>query len=274
MRESIVVRKLTPHIGAEITGVDLREPLSDEVFKRIYDAWIENLVLFFRDQDITVEQHKAFGQRFGDFHIHPGEIGLEKHPEVIVIHADKNSKRIAGEDWHTDVSCDPEPPSGSILHIVEQPPVGGDTLFASMYAAYDALSESMKKFLAGLTAIHDGDANYRGRYAYDDSARKYPRAEHPVVRTHPITGRPLLFVNRIFTKRIVQLDRTESDAVLQMLFQHIERPDFQCRFQWRADSIAFWDNRCVQHHAIWDYYPCRRHGHRVTLRGDKPFFRA
>jgi taurine dioxygenase len=163
---------------------------------------------------------------------------------------------------------------GSILHIVEQPPVGGDTLFASMYAAYEALSDQMKRFLCGLTAIHDGEHQFRGRYGYNDSNKTYPKTEQPVIRTHPVTGRRALYVNRIFTTRITQLTESESDAVLQCLFRHIETPAFHCRFRWRKHSIAFWDNRCAQHHAIWDYYPNRRHGHRVTIKGDRPFFRA
>jgi taurine dioxygenase len=163
---------------------------------------------------------------------------------------------------------------GSVLHITELPPVGGDTLFASMYAAYETLSPEMQRFLCGLTAVHDGEHVYRGRYNYDDGGKSFPRAEHPVVRTHPVTGRRALFVNRGFTTRIVELKRAESDGVLQMLFRHVETPELHCRFRWAPRSIAFWDNRCVQHHAMWDYYPQRRHGNRVTIRGDKPFYRA
>jgi taurine dioxygenase len=181
---------------------------------------------------------------------------------------------VAGEVWHSDVSCDAEPPMGSILYMHELPPVGGDTLFASMYAAYEALSEPLKRFLEPLTAMHEGEHVYRGRYGVDDQGKTFPRAEHPVIRTHPVSGRKVLFVNSGFTTRIVQLKRTESDALLQFLFRHVETPEFHCRFRWRANSVAFWDNRCVQHHAMWDYYPQRRHGHRVTVRGDRPFYRA
>ena len=163
---------------------------------------------------------------------------------------------------------------GSILHLKEAPAIGGDTLFASMYAAHDALSAAMRKFLAGLTAIHDGARNYQGRQAAAERGPEFPRAEHPVVRTHPETGRSALFVNRMFTTRIVQLSRRESDDVLQMLFRHIANPEFQCRFQWRANSVAFWDNRCAQHQAVWDYFPNRRYGYRVTIAGDRPFYRA
>jgi len=164
---------------------------------------------------------------------------------------------------------------GSILHLHEVPADGGgDTLFANMYAAYEALSPPLRRLLEGMTAIHDGERVFRGRYAVDDRGREFPRAEHPVVRTHPVTGRKALFVNRWFTDRIVQLKRPESAALLEMLYRHVETPEFHCRFKWRAGSIAFWDNRCAQHHAIWDYYPQRRYGHRVTIAGDQPFHRA
>jgi alpha-ketoglutarate-dependent taurine dioxygenase len=272
---SIRVDRLTPHVGAEIGGVDLSEPLDERTFKEIHDALIDNGVIFFRDQKLTPEQQKAFGRLFGELHLHPAAPALlEGHPEILVIHADERSKRVAGEVWHSDVSCDTEPPMGSILYMHELPPVGGDTLFASMYAAYDTLSEPMKRFLEPLTAMHEGEHVYRGRYGVDDTGKTFPRAEHPVIRTHPVSGRKALFVNSGFTTRIVQLARSESDAVLQFLFRHVETPELHCRFRWRVNSVAFWDNRCVQHHAMWDYYPQRRHGHRVTIRGERPVYRA
>ena len=147
-------------------------------------------------------------------------------------------------------------------------------MFANMYAAYEALSPPMRDFLAGLTAVHDGEKLYRGRYTSDDRGRVYPRAEHPVVRTHPVTGRQALFVNSFFTTRIVQLRAEESDALLQFLFRHIETPEFACRFRWEKNSVAFWDNRSAQHHALWDYFPHTRHGYRVTVKGDRPFHRT
>ncbi|GAA4331083.1 TauD/TfdA family dioxygenase [Pigmentiphaga soli] len=289
----IRIDKITTHIGAEISGVDLSRPLDDDTFQAIHDALMENLVIFFRDQDMNPEQQRAFGSRFGRLHIHPGApilhedaegrpqlgqlkhipyaYGIEGHPGVLAIYADENSRRIAGEEWHSDVSCDAEPPMGSILRLTQVPPSGGDTLFSSMYAAYDALSEPMKDFLRGLTALHDGAAF--GRNFENQAGKTYPCNEHPVVRTHPVTGRQALFVNRTFTTRIVQLDRHESDALLEMLFRHCEKPVFQCRFRWRRNSVAFWDNRCAMHNAMWDYYPNRRHGYRVTIQGDRPFFR-
>jgi taurine dioxygenase len=270
----IRIEKLTPHVGAEIHGVDLARPLDEQTFKEIHGALVDHGVIFFRDQHLTPDQQKAFGRHFGELHIHPAAPSLlEGHPEILVIHADETSKRVAGEEWHSDVSCDPEPPMGSILYMHELPPVGGDTLFASMYAAYDTLSEPMKRFLEPLTAVHDGEHVYRGRYGVADDHRQYPRAEHPVIRTHPVSGRRALFVNRGFTTRIVQLNRAESAGLLELLCRHVETPELHCRFRWQPRSVAFWDNRGVQHHAMWDYFPQRRHGHRVTIRGDKPFYR-
>ena len=271
---SIHVEKLTPHVGGIVSGVDLSKPLDESTFKQVHDALIDNGVVFFRDQHLTPEQQKAFGRLFGELHLHPAAPReVPEHPEILVIHADEKSKHVAGENWHSDVSCDVEPPMGSILYMHELPPVGGDTLFASMYAAYEALSEPMKRFLEPLTARHEGEHVYRGRYGLDDRGKEFPRAEHPVIRTHPVSGRKALFVNGGFTTRIVQLARPESDAVLQFLFRHCETPEFHCRFRWQVNSVAFWDNRCVQHHAMWDYYPQRRHGHRVTIKGDRPVYR-
>ena len=204
--EAITVEKLTPIIGAEIGGVDLAKVVSDHsrsnrTLDEIHRALAENLVIFFRDQDITPQQHLAFGRLFGDLHIHPAAPHEPGEPALMKIYADKDSPRANGEGWHTDVSCDVEPPMGSILYIRQCPPHGGDTLFASMYAAYDALSDRMKSYLDGLTALHDGEAAYRGLYANFGVADKpaYPSAEHPVVRTHPVTGKKALYVNRGFT---------------------------------------------------------------------------
>ncbi len=274
--QSIDVRTLTPTIGAEIFGVDLGGEISNQQFQEVHDALLRHQVIFFRDQKMTPEQHKNFGRRFGKLHIHPASPGLvEGHPEILVIKADENSKRVAGEVWHSDVSCDPEPPMGSILYM-HQPPAngGGDTMFASMYTAYEKLSEPMKGFLEGLTAVHDGEHVYRGRYGVKDSGKVFPRSEHPVIRTHPETGRKALFVNRGFTTHIKELNRIESDALLGMLYDHAETPEYQCRFKWQPGSVAFWDNRAVMHHAMWDYFPLSRLAHRVTICGDKPFLRA
>lgn len=270
--ERIVVDRLTPVIGAEISGVDLAEPVAEETMEEIRRALAENLVVFFRDQRMSPAQHLAFGRRFGELHVHPAAPHVAGMPELMVIRADANSTRANGEGWHSDVSCDEEPPMGSILHIRECPPHGGDTLFASMYAAWESLSDRMKAYLEGMRAVHDGEHVYRGLYANLGVADKpsYPRAEHPVVRVHPVTGRKALYVNAGFTTRLLGVPRDESDAVLAYLFRHAENPLFQCRFRWRADSVAFWDNRCAQHRAMWDYWPHVRQGHRVTVKGERP----
>jgi taurine dioxygenase len=273
-RSPLSVQKISPSIGGEIGDIDLSGGVTDALLADLREALLDNLVIFFRDQHLTPAQHKAFGRRFGQLHIHPAPLGvLDGHPEIVVVQADANSTQVAGEEWHSDVSCDVEPPMGSMLYLTEVPATGGDTLFASMYSAYEALSDSMQHFLAGLTATHDGARNYAGRRTDPKREAEYPSAEHPVVRTHPETGRNALFVNPLFTTRIVQLRKLESDSLLRMLFRHIENPEFQCRFRWKRNSLAFWDNRCTQHLALWDYYPQRRYGHRVTIAGDRPFYR-
>ena len=271
--ETISVDKLTPIIGAEISGANLSETLSNRQMDEIHRALAENSVIFFRDQDLTPEQHLAFGRNFGELHVHPAAPYAPGHRELMVIHADKDSPRANGEGWHSDVSCDVEPPMGSILYIKQTPPKGGDTLFASMYAAYEALSDRMKAYLDGLVAEHDGEDAYRGTYknAGMDDKPIYPRAEHPVVRTHPVTGKKALYVNRGFTKRLLGVPRDESSALLNYLYEHAENPLFQCRFRWQPNSVAFWDNRCVQHRAMWDYWPHTRSGFRVTVAGGKPY---
>ena len=275
--QTIEVHSSTPHIGAEIRGVDLSNPLGNQQFQEVHDALMDRLVIFFRDQKLSVEQHKDFARRFGKLHMHPASPNLiADHPEVLVIKADDKAKYIAGEDWHSDVSCDPEPPMGSILNLKTVPPVGGDTIFASMYAAYDALSQPMQRFLSGLTAIHDGSMNYSrtNRLIGADGPKTFPRAEHPVIRTHPVTGRQAVFVNPVFTHSIKDVPEAESKAILDFLYEHCGRPHWQVRFRWQPDSVAFWDNRCVQHIAMWDYFPQVRSGYRVTVKGDKPFHRA
>jgi alpha-ketoglutarate-dependent taurine dioxygenase len=266
------IKPLTPVLGAEIEGIDLDRQSADDL-RAVSDALTQYQVIFFRDQDISVESQMALGAHFGELVAHPNDPGLDGHPEVMIIHADESSKRVAGESWHSDVSCEAEPPMGSILRIHTLPDTGGDTLFASMYSAYEALSEPVKAFLAGLYAVHDGAPYYRSvnqRIGRDDGGRSYPRALHPMVRTHPVSGRKALFVNEMFTTHVEGLTADESRAVLSMLFEHIRQPQFQCRFRWQKNSIAFWDNRCVQHQAIWDYWPQTRSGYRVTVKGDKP----
>ncbi|MCH9672416.1 MAG: TauD/TfdA family dioxygenase [Gammaproteobacteria bacterium] len=268
----INIEPLTKDIGAEISGIDLSEPLSPEDYRGIRQALLDHLVIFFRDQRLTPGQHMQLGAAFGPLHIHPSAPCVDDTPELMKIHADADSPFADGTTWHTDMSCDLEPPMGSLLHLTEVPDIGGDTLFASMYAAYDALSETMRGILDPLDAVHSYDTNV-GRYEQIGGAKRaeYQRNIHPVVRTHPETGRKCLFVNKPFTNSIVGLSKAESDALLNFLFEHCANPQFQCRFRWQHNSLAFWDNRCVHHHATWDYYPQTRSGIRVTVKGDRPY---
>ena len=276
--ETISVTSITPVIGVEIEGVDLTEEIPEAQIADLTHALANHNVLFFRDQpELTPEQQIAFARRFGKLHIHPAAPGGAEHPELFVIHTHGESFVNNGADWHTDVSCDEEPPLGTMLQIHRTPGSGGDTLFANMYAAYDALSDKMKGFLEGKTAVHDSERAFRGRYVdkgVDDKDAVYPTNEHPIVRTHPVSGRQALYVNETFTSRIRGMTEEESDALLGFLFQHMARPEFQVRFHWEPNSIAFWDNRSTQHLAMWDYWPNERYGHRVTVKGDRPFYRA
>lgn len=265
----ITVRPATPVVGAFVEGVQLGS-IDAETHAEINRALNRHCVLFFRDQEMTVDQHIALGRMFGELDVHPAAANAAGREEILVIAADENSDRANGEAWHSDVSCQEEPPAQSILHMHHVPPSGGDTMFANMYAAYDALSERMKSYLEGLTSVHDGEHVYRGLYSGVADRPTYPRAKHPVVRTHPETGRKSLFVNKAFTTHINGVPRDESDAILGYLFDHLEHPNFQVRFTWAANSVAMWDNRSAQHRAIWDYWPERRYGHRVTVKGTRP----
>jgi taurine dioxygenase len=265
---AITVTPLTPRIGAEIGAVNLAAPTNRQI-EEISAALVDHQVIFFRDQTLEPESLKRFARAFGELAIHSAVPGLPDHPELVAIHADATSRFIAGEDWHSDLTCDAEPPMGSILYLHTVPGTGGDTLFSSMYAAYDALSPRMKAYLDGLTAVHDADHVYRP--LFPDVDRRYPTNIHPVVRTHPVSGRKGLFVNSSYTLNIVGLPAEESAAILAFLYRHCANPNFQCRFRWRPHSVAFWDNRCTQHMAVWDYFPQTRSGIRATIKGDRPF---
>jgi taurine dioxygenase len=266
--ESITATPSTPHIGAEIGSIDLTKALSNRQVQEVHEALLKYQVIFFREQPINFEQHTTFAKYFGRLHIHVGGDGtasqiIPGRPEIRRQHFDGNSRRVSGEVWHTDQSCAEVPPLGSILYQQVVPSDGGgDTMFASMYAPYDALSPQMQAFLAPLTATHDG------ALAYDKGAStKYPVSTHPVITKHPETGRKVIFVNRGFTSHINELPKDESDAVLSFLFDHVAKPHWQVRFRWTNHSIAFWDNRCTQHFAIWDYWPNVRSGYRVLVEG-------
>jgi taurine dioxygenase len=214
-----------------------------------------------------------FGKRFGELHAHPAAPTMKGYPEVFEVHATKDSKIANGEFWHSDVSCDERPPLGTMLQLHILPACGGDTMFSNMYSAYDTLSDPLKMMLNGLTATHASEHIYKGRYTdrgKSDVDIDCPSAVHPVIRTHPETGKKSLFVNRTFTTKINDLSSNESDAILEMLFQHAEHIDHQIRFRWSLHDMAFWDNRCCMHRAIWDYWPEERKGRRVTVLGDRP----
>lgn len=270
--QTIGVNSLTPHIGAEIDGVDLSKDLSNEQFSEVYQAWLDWKVLVFRDQHIDREQHKAFGRRFGSLHVHPMQHSYGGDPEILRVKTTKDSAYTAGNGWHTDVTCDEIPPLGSMLYITETPESGGgDTLYADMYLAYDMLSDTMKDIVGKLTAVHDGALPYLSGYRVaPPDGEKYPRNEHPLVTTHPETGNKVLYVNSGFTSHIKGMQPWESKALLNALFDHIARtPRLTCRVEWQPNTLTFWDNRCTQHHAVWDYWPNSRYGERVSILGNE-----
>lgn len=272
--ERLKVEPLTPSIGAELSGIDLTEDQDDAVIAEIRAALLAHKVVFFRDQFITAEQHIAFARRFGALEIHPATPKDQPNPEVLHIAHGPESK---GQEnfWHSDVTWRAEPSLGSILRAVEVPLVGGDTLFADMGAAFRALSPAMQDWCRSLVAVHDIACVFAKRLGKgtEELHAKFAPQRHPVVRTHPETGEQALYVNTAFTSHIEGLSAKESDALLQHLYAQAVVPEFQCRFRWRAGSIAFWDNRAAQHYAASDYFPAVRRMERVTIAGDRPFYK-
>ncbi|MDZ3831710.1 MAG: TauD/TfdA family dioxygenase [Sphingopyxis sp.] len=269
----LTVAPLTPSIGAEISGIDLGQPQDDAVIAEVRAALLAHKVIFFRDQFISAEQHIAFARRFGSLEIHPATPRDQPNPEVLHIAHGPESK---GREnfWHSDVTWRAEPSLGSILRAVEVPPVGGDTLFADMGAAFRGLSPAMQDWCRSLVAVHDIARVFAKRLGKDakDLHDQYPPQRHPVIRTHPETGEQALYVNTAFTSHIEGLSAKESAALLQHLYAAAAVPEIQCRFRWRAGSIAFWDNRAAQHYAASDYFPAVRRMERVTIAGDRPFY--
>jgi taurine dioxygenase len=279
--DTITVTPLTPVIGAEVGGVDLSQPLKTEQLADIRNAFTHHHVLVFRDQKLTREEHKRFGRLFGPLHVHPFHVKSTQpdhaktnamDPEIHIVKADKNSQHVAGEVWHTDVTCDVEPPMGSMLYITETPEIGGgDTCFLSAIQAYETLSPAMQEIVKGLTATHDGAKLYVGGYGLARPEGDWPKAVHPVVTRHPDSGKLALFVNRGFTTRINEFSKDESDAFLELLWRHLEgHVEFQCRVRWAPGTLTFWDNRVTQHHSVWDYFPYSRYGERVSIVGQRP----
>ena len=267
-------------LGAEIHGVSLSEDLPDEVIAEIRRALLEYLVVFFRDQTLTPEQHLAFARRMGPLEEHDFVLGMPDHPEIIRVirEADETTKNFGGV-WHSDVTHQECPALGSVLYALEVPPFGGDTLFANQYMAFEALSPGMQRMLAGLTGIHTARGPFGPQGRSKDnwrnmevkvSEKALEETEHPVVRTHPETGRKALFVNRTFTIRFKEMTEEESQPLLDYLFRHASQERFTCRFRWTPGAVAFWDNRSVLHYALNDYSGFRREMHRVTIAGDRP----
>lgn len=260
--EHITVTPSSPHIGAEIGRIDLTRPLSGPEVAELKRAFLEFQVIFFREQKISFDDQIRLAGYFGPLGAHVGVNTISKttdNPLVRKFHYDETSTRISGENFHSDQSCAAIPPLGSMLYNHTVPPHGGgDTMFASMYSAYEALSPKMKQYLEGLTATHDGTRVF---------GPGTPSSVHPVITRHPETGRKVIFVNTDFTSHINDVPRLESQRILQFLYDHCARAEWTTRFRWRNHSIAFWDNRCTHHQAIWDYWPNVRSGFRVQIEG-------
>jgi taurine dioxygenase len=276
---SLEIRPVAGTIGAEIHGVDLAERLPEGVIADIRAALNEHCVIFFRDQEIDAEQQKSFARRFGEIFIHPNYRGMQDDNEIVMVRREPGDEHIVGEDWHTDTTMVEEPPMGAILYAIETPPYGGDTCFANQYLAYDTLSDGMKRMIDGLRAVHTdrlvaGPVASRNRFrstkVREDADWRETISLHPVVRTHPETGRKLLFVNAAYTVGFEGMTEAESKPLLDYLLEHGHRPEFTCRFRWEKGSIAFWDNRSTKHLAVHDAGPFRRLMRRVQICGDKP----
>lgn len=274
MTSELTIEPLTPFIGAEITGVDLSEVTQEQV-TGIRSALLKHQVVFFRDQTLNQEEHISFARQFGELEIHPATPKGQNNPEVLHIAHGPKSK---GQEnmWHSDVTWREKPSLGSILKAVEVPAVGGDTLFANMAEAYERLPDDIKDKIAGKIAVHDIARVFAGRLnkTAEQLRETYPVMEHPVIRTHPETGANVLYVNNAFTSHIKGMDEDESMELLRALYRTASNPEIQCRFRWKAGSLAFWDNRACQHFASSDYFPQVRKMERVTIAGDRPYFRA
>lgn len=276
-RNSIEIRPLAGAIGAEIFGVDLSGRLDDDAVAAIRRAWLDHLVIFFRDQELPPAEFLAFARRFGEPIEYPFVKGIEGFPEITPVVKLEQERVNFGGLWHSDTTYLETPPMGTMLVAREVPHYGGDTLFANMYLAYESLSAGMRRLLDGLVAVNSSakadttkTREDRMRDGANPAARKEYAAEHPVLRTHPETGRKALYVNGGHTMRFKGMTEEESAPLLRFLFAHQTRPEFTCRFRWQVGSLAFWDNRCAQHNPINDYHGFRRVMHRVTLAGDRP----
>jgi taurine dioxygenase len=273
-RAGVTVTRVGVNLGAEVSGVDLRRPLSDEVFDVINEALVENELIIFRDQDINSENLMDFGRRFGELTVHPFAPNEGAAPQLIKFRNDETNAPFGTDVWHSDETFRAEPPMATVLCAKEVPAIGGDTMFVSMSAAFNGLSDRVKEFISGLEAIHDLKP-FRALFGDSEEDRKnlqhfellYPPRVHPVVRIHPVSGRKVLFVNPQFTIAIKDMDERESRSLLDTLFHQALVPEYQFRHHWAPHTIAMWDNRSTQHYAVNDYYPQRRYMERVTIRG-------
>ncbi|CAM3422185.1 taurine dioxygenase [Pseudomonas floridensis] len=275
---SLHITPLSFALGAQIGGIDLSRDLTCEQHRQIEQALLEHHVLFFRDQPLTPAQQARFAAKFGDLHIHPSYPNVPDQPHVLILDTAVTDVR-DNAVWHTDVTFLPTPAMGAVLSAKTLPAYGGDTLWASGIAAYEALSEPLKRLLDGLSATHDFTRSFplerfgntpQDLARWEEARRKNPPLSHPVIRTHPVSGRKSLFVNEGFTTRINELEASESEAILKLLFSHATRPEFTIRWRWQEHDVAFWDNRSTQHYAVDDYRPQRRVMHRATILGDVP----
>ncbi|MGF6152392.1 taurine dioxygenase [Pseudomonas fluorescens] len=278
---SLTVTPLSTALGAQISGVDISQPLNLEQRDAIEQALLKHQVLFFREQPINPQQQARFAANFGDLHIHPIYPNVPEQPEVLILDTAETDVR-DNAVWHTDVTFLPTPALGAVLSAKLLPEFGGDTLWASGITAYEALSTHLQNLLQGLTATHDFVKSFplerfgttpEALAQWEEARKKNPPLSHPVIRTHPVSGRKSLFVNEGFTTKINELSETESEAILKLLFAHATRPEFTIRWRWQENDVAFWDNRVTQHFAVDDYRPARRVMHRATVLGDVPFFR-
>jgi alpha-ketoglutarate-dependent taurine dioxygenase len=278
-RLRLEVRPIAGALGAELHGVELGGALDDAAVAAIRAALLQHCVIFFRDQELSVEQHKRLARRFGEIFIHPNFYGTSPDPEIVELIRNPGDTRTVGDEWHTDTTMMPEPPMGAILYAIEVPPYGGDTLFANQYLAYETLSPGMKRIVERLRAVHSdrrvagpasGQNATRSTKVREDAEWRETVTLHPVVRTHPETGRKLLFVNRSYTVGFEDMTEDESRPLLEFLLEHGHRPELTCRFHWTPGAVAFWDNRCVKHLALNDAGAFRRHMRRVQIAGDAP----
>lgn len=279
--QHIQVEPMIGALGAEIGGVDLASPLAASVVAEIRQAWVEHSVVFFRDQSLTPDAHTRFAECFGELDDYPFVEPLEENPHVIPIIKEPETRMNFGGGWHTDTSYLPQPPMATVLYALEVPERGGDTLFADMYQAYETLSEGMQRLASGLTGVYSASMVHGRSGAYrlagdhpmtrrQDEATAEARVEHPIVGTHPETGRKAIYCSLGHTERFKDMTREESTPLLQFFSRHATRAELTTRFHWHRGSLALWDNRCVQHYALNDYPGERRHMHRVTIKGDTP----